>query len=294
MGKNRTRKVLDATIESGVAFAINGPAGAAPAAIAAIAKDTLSDLLNRHLSDRERARTERAFNQIKHIIEIRLNRHEQPRDDGFFGENRNDAIGNIDRADAAEILEGVLLKCQREHEQRKVQFIANIWANAAFDTVSLEFLNRLIRIAEQLTYRQLVIIALLKTQSNEGPGGTRELRVSKTSIEKQALIQDLVDLQSVGILVAESPAAPTLSQRGAMVQSLRSERSEKSWIISLSLSDIGMRLCQLMGLHGELDGIPKADLCKIERVLDDLWRHSSPVNPGPRNSRFRSSTIYLR
>lgn len=74
------------------------------------------------------------------------------RHDDFFSELDN-------RTSAEEILEGTLLVAQKEYEERKIKYIANLYANIAFDeNISREIADRLIKISSELTYRQLMIL----------------------------------------------------------------------------------------------------------------------------------------
>ena len=67
-----------------------------------------------------------------------------------------------DRSAAEEILEGVLLVAQREHEERKLRFYSNLLANIAFRTdVDRYLANALIKQAERISYRQLCLLSLM-------------------------------------------------------------------------------------------------------------------------------------
>ena len=53
-----------------------------------------------------------------------------------------------------------MLVAQKEYEERKLQYIANLYANIAFDdSISCEMADKLLKISSELTYRQLIILA---------------------------------------------------------------------------------------------------------------------------------------
>jgi hypothetical protein len=81
--------------------------------------------------------------------------HER-RKDGFFDDD-----GEL-RSDAAELLEGILRQAAASHEERKVPYLAHIFAGVAFEpTVSADDAQFLVRVAGELTYRQFVLLAVL-------------------------------------------------------------------------------------------------------------------------------------
>ncbi len=78
------------------------------------------------------------------------------RDDGWFDERPKG------RSAAAEICEGTLLIAQREHQERKVEFYGYLLANLSFDPDVDEYLaNWLLKVASELTWMQLVLIAMV-------------------------------------------------------------------------------------------------------------------------------------
>ena len=109
----------------------------------------------RLLSPREQARVGFVLAVATEEIHKRIEQGETLRDDGFFEPKPGD------RSDAEEVAESVLLKSQREPEEKKLSYMAHLLANLAFDpTVSVHLSHQLIRSAEQLTYRQLCILKL--------------------------------------------------------------------------------------------------------------------------------------
>jgi hypothetical protein len=97
-------------------------------------------------------------------IDARLKAGEVPRTDDFFSE-----IPGSGPSPGEEILEGVLQDAADSFEQRKAPYLGRLFASLVFaPTVNAAFAARLVRIADQLTYRQLVCVAILAegTQSD--------------------------------------------------------------------------------------------------------------------------------
>lgn len=57
--------------------------------------------------------------------------------------------------------ENILLKCQREPEEKKIKYIANMLASFSFNSqYTVTLAHQMVKTAELLTYRQLVILKL--------------------------------------------------------------------------------------------------------------------------------------
>jgi hypothetical protein len=143
-----------------IGFFFGGPIGAAAGAatpvVAAPLKRIVGELAGRLLSHREKRRVASAAFLAASQIKARLERGDALRTDGFFDA---DTTG---RPAADELLEGVLLKCRDEYQEKKFQYIANIFANVAFrEDIGPEDANHVLRVAENLSYRQFVTIGLV-------------------------------------------------------------------------------------------------------------------------------------
>jgi len=169
-------------------------------------------------------------------MQQRLLGGEIPRQDGFFSQ---DVTG---RSPADEVLEGVLLRAKNESEEKKALFLANIITSVAFDpSISLERANFLIKLAEQLTYRQFCYVALV------GRLGTlnveRLRRDVHQDIELEVLKREEMDLHSsdlgtFGLILGSGPWDDALSPVGSSFYS-------------------GLRLSE----------IPSSDLKKVSELL---------------------------
>ncbi len=83
------------------------------------------------------------------------------REDSFF--DRNDT----ERSNADEVLENVVLKVQREPEEKKIPYISRIYENSVFEQeVSADLGDKIIKSAEQLTYQQFCILSLVGKREN--------------------------------------------------------------------------------------------------------------------------------
>ncbi len=110
----------------------------------------------RLLSPREQQRVGEVFRLAVEQIRQRLERGDQLRSDGFF---KADPAGR--RPAAEELLEGILLVTQREYQERKLPYLANLFANLAFDTnIPPTYAVMLVKIAEDLTFRELILLEL--------------------------------------------------------------------------------------------------------------------------------------
>ena len=167
----RLRKIIDAgiallpdaggnTVGAIVGFLVGGPAGAVATAATGWAvseglKKLGREFSERALGPREEARVGCVLALAAKGIRRRIDSGEQVRSDGFFDSTI------IDRPGAEEVLENILLKSQREPEEKKLPYMANLFTNIAFDsTISTEMAHQITKTAGDLTFRQLCILKL--------------------------------------------------------------------------------------------------------------------------------------
>lgn len=145
---------------SAVGLLVGGPAAAAIGGAAGVAlkialRKVGSEIERRLLSPRERTRIGAVFTLAAAQIRERIEQGETPRTDGFFDLNHSG------RSDAEEVAESVLLKSQREPEEKKLPYMAHLLANMSFEvTISPEMAHQITKAGEQLTYRQLCLLKL--------------------------------------------------------------------------------------------------------------------------------------
>ena len=177
------RRILDASADivgggasgavgAAIGFLFGGPIGAAVGgaggtAVSLAIKRIGHEVSRRQLAPREEARSGAVLAIAAAGIQQRINDGEDVRQDGFFDPKETG------RSDAEEVAESVVLKCQREPEEKKIPYMGHLLENLAFEYIDVHTAHQLIRAAEQLTYRQLCIlnIAALNTyhmKSNKG------------------------------------------------------------------------------------------------------------------------------
>jgi len=160
-------EIAGTAVGGALGFLAIGPSGAAAGAVGGLllskAVAVAAEFAFRDLSGREKLRvgTGLAFALAK--INQHLAEGHMPRSDDFFDR------GTAQRSASDEILEGVLFKCKNEHEEKKLRLLANIYANVAFmPEVSSAGANWLLQKGEELTFRQMCIISLVKRKGVRG------------------------------------------------------------------------------------------------------------------------------
>ena len=112
-----------------------------------------NEISQRLLSPREQARVGFVLAHTAKNINDLFAKGEVLRTDGFFDADEGD------RSDAEELAESVLLKSQREAEEKKLPYMANLLALLAFTPqVSASVAHVIVKNAEQLSYQQLCIL----------------------------------------------------------------------------------------------------------------------------------------
>ena len=109
----------------------------------------------RQLSHREKKRVGTLLVIVINEIHRRLEAGDSVRADDFFD------VKLADRSDAEEVAESVILKVQREPEEKKIPYMGYLFSSVVFDAeVSTQLAHQIAKVAEQLTYRQLCILKL--------------------------------------------------------------------------------------------------------------------------------------
>ena len=148
-----------------------------------------NEITRRLLSPREEARVGHVLGLAVAEIRERIETGEDLREDGFFDS------GESGSSDATEVAENVLLKAQREPEEKKLAYMAHLLANIAFDSrVSAAMAHQITKAAEQLTYRQL---CMLKLASVAGHLTLREADYRNHGAFSMDLYEVLYELQEL-------------------------------------------------------------------------------------------------
>ena len=140
--------------------------GAGGKAIEIALRVASQEIWARQLSTRERMRVGTVLDVVITEIRRRVEAGESVRADGFFDEKETG------RSDAEEVAESVLLKVQREPEEKKIQYMGYMLSSIPFDPeISVQMAHQLTKIAEQLTYQQLCILKLSVVKDKYGLRG---------------------------------------------------------------------------------------------------------------------------
>lgn len=179
----------------------------AGAAVGRVLKRVGADIKQRMLGPREEIRIGAAVAFAGDAIQQLVAAGRQPRNDGFF---EPDETGHIP---ADEILEGVLLRARDAYEEKKVRLLGILFAKIAFHPeISPAHANHLIALADRLTYRQLVVLAVAQDETNRGRLRPRDYRGDNTAIEKLglegiALLTESYELYQQGLLAGSDGSA---------------------------------------------------------------------------------------
>jgi len=182
---NTGAEIAGGAVGGALGFFADGPVGAAlfgagGATAAAALKRIGEEASERLLGPREQVRVGGVLAIAAGEIRQRLENGESVRADGFFESK------GASRSDAEEVAESVLLKSQREPEEKKIPYMGHLFAAVAFDPqISAQLAHQIIKTAEQLTYRQLCILKLAAAKQsfslrggdyrNHGGGFAKEL-----------------------------------------------------------------------------------------------------------------------
>jgi hypothetical protein len=192
--RNELSKLLSEMVVGGGAGAVTGePVTAALGASAPLLIRGLtwgvSEFRERVLGQREAHRVATVAQLAKAKYERNIEEGEELRTDDFF--LKDEATG---RSSADEIIEGTFLAAQREHEERKIPYYANLIANLPFTpSIDRYTANVLLRTAQELTYRQLCLLALVAKKDQHVLPNTLE-RADISTWEAWSVKQELDDL----------------------------------------------------------------------------------------------------
>ncbi|HEX74850.1 MAG TPA: hypothetical protein G4N93_06900 [Dehalococcoidia bacterium] len=261
--------IAGAATGGAIGFLTGGPGGAAiGGSLGVIISKGLSDIADRLLSNREKIRVGATVTFALTKIKSRLDSGHELRNDGFFEDKERG------RADAEEIFEGVLLKAKNEHEEKKTKILGNIFANTAFfPGFSVGEANHLLRIAENLTYREMCTLSLVH----------RKEKIPGIKLRECSYVDDIRDEKKLygrseyGTISNETMSmlqeAYEICDAGLMVCKVKhDEVGGAFWTLlgwadvvpdDLELTEMGERFYQVMGL----DDIPEEDIREVSRYL---------------------------
>ncbi len=176
--------------------------GAIGASLTGVIKQVTLDVIKRKLSHREEIRIAATTTYVTSEVQNRLNAGEVPRNDDFFVRNDESSFSN-----AGEIFEGVLLKSKNQHQEKKIKFISRIFTNTAFQVeISVAEANHVLQIVENMTYRQMCLLALFNRKNELENNNLLNVSLSEMQ-EEMALsngllpiLQEIFQLYNLGLI----------------------------------------------------------------------------------------------
>lgn len=224
---------------AGVGAAIGGTLAGLPGAVLGSLAGTAvekaiqaigAEISSRALSQSETRKVETVYTLAKEFIAENLNNNKKLREDDFFDEKING------RSSAEEILEGTLLVAQREYEERKLKYLAKLYANIAFSTdITAPTASFLIKLAEKMTYRQIMILHCVDiAKYSPFPMPLRkEAYRSVSGLTNVAIASEIFDLYRSSVLMSSEVILDSAGINPS----------------ALSIGGYGAHLCNLMELN---------------------------------------------
>lgn len=228
-----------------------------------------AELYERVLAPRQRARALAALWVAHERSRERTEQGEQLRDDAFYGPREGD--GGIP---AEELLEGVLLRASDAYDQRRVPYLGAFYAAVEHrPDVTPAHAHQLLQLADGLSYRQLVAIALFHDHAGDTALITLQARREEEGHWPfaEGLGTDLQNIANNPELLGIEQSNGSVVAAGATYGGDDVERS--NMIGNLRLTSLGGLLYELM----DLDRIPEHEKTDM---LDVLSR-STWDRPGP-------------
>lgn len=238
-----------------IGLAIAGPAGAIAGAfvgplISAAFKKVGTEISEKIMGPREQARVGATYTLALEKTSKMIEDGKEVRGDDFFDTQEND------RSKSESILEGTFLKARNEYEEKKIKCYSNFLANLNFESsVGFEKSNTLLRILEQLSYRQIAILAYFTEIDELSTERWMILFKDKEELGKyQDFYFELMDIYNKQLL----------QQTGGGFSMSAS---------SLGISPLGKVLCNLISIE-EIDEGDKLEIAKIIESIRDVLRQS--------------------
>ena len=213
----RLRDLIDSSsdligaVTGGAIGLVGGPAGSIGGAAAGVAitktiRRVGVEVYDRLLVPRQQERVGTVLAVALDDAQARAEQGAEIRDDGFFDS------GEGQRSDADELLEGVLLQAANAYQERKLRHLGAILPSLAVrQDVSAADGHWLARLADRLTWRQFVVLAIFAEPPEE--------RVLQRDIDRDegraagpagGLRQEVEELATFGLLgVVDSNGEPT-------------------------------------------------------------------------------------
>ncbi len=160
---NVSIKLIGKLGSAAAGFIAAGPPGVV---ISIAVESAIEDIAKRLLSLREASRMEKVIKQASKVYD-ELSKKSPLRKD-------------FDKEKYEELFEGLLLKARESYEEKKIPLLGNLFATTPFTNTPIENINQTLITAEQLSYRQLCILAVIG--QNEWNGA---LKLSERPIKEE-------------------------------------------------------------------------------------------------------------
>lgn len=242
-------EIAGSAASTAIGLLVAGPLGAiggaafGPIAIS-IFKKIGTEISERFLGKREEIRIGATIAIAINNIENGIKEGKILRDDNYFKSNINN------RSNAETILEGVLLKVRDEYEEKKLQFYSNFLSNLCFEKkISFERSNTLLKIIEQLSYRQILLLAYLHSIKTLDINRWSTAFLYNENFERfHDLYAEVMDLYNHNLIQQNN------------------ESGIKMRIEEVKLSSLGNDIFYLMSLND----IVTKDLISISNILNEI------------------------
>lgn len=224
------------------------------------------EIERRFLAPRQERRIGEAYKAARDGVAKQLEAGHEVRSDGFF-----DHPDAEHASPAEEILEGVLRTAADEWEQRKVPYIGRIFATLSFDpSVSPSDASYLLKLADRLTYQQIVLVAFWEAAQDANRPYRQEVmsvtarQAERLGAPRATILAEMNELASAGLL-------GTINSDGHVVrvgETLGSTAGFQPYgegldLATVQLTEMGKTLYRLM----DLDQVPDRDLMQVASAL---------------------------
>lgn len=238
--------IEETIVKSGISGGLAALSTAYPAfsPLFSVLQPVAEDFASRALSTKERDRVDRTYEEIIDKIGKKLEAGSVPRTDDYWAPNA-EGVSN-----ATVLLEGVLIKARDEYEEKKRRYFPNFCANMCFaEHLPYERLNTILRLFEQLTYRQLLILAYVSRNKEINiEGWESNVRLVTETDKYYDVYCEVLNLYNSNLL----------------------RNPQQGWsskgVSSLNLSPLGKDLVIL----AELDNMPEPEISEVASYINAI------------------------
>ena len=191
-------------------------------------------------SQNEHRRTATACVASINHIEHHIKNGSSLRTDNFF-HGKQDS-----RSNAEEILEGVIIRCKLEADEKKAPYLHRVFAQSLFDqSISSDFVHHVLNISTQITYRQLCLMQLFSGNFSSISWLDIDYDAKGCNVQGEAvaILAELYDLYQKGIVEQCERDEP--DEDSDTVALLAKEQIKPQF---LRLTNFGVKVHYLLGL----------------------------------------------